>query len=454
MIPAHEVVERALAAARPGDGTAVVVDEVVHAHLRWAGDTATRAGHVVERRVHVVVLTPAGTAGVVSGGGALDASGVRDLVASASAAARRPEAEGGAGPLVPADRPEAPDWREPAADAPPHALAETAAEVAEAARDFARRGRVLHGYAEHEVRTTLLGTTTGLRLRHVQPRTLLDLTARAADPPASSWAGAEVDSPAELDLPAVLASLERRLDWSARRLDLTPGRYEVLLPPSCTADLMRQLYWSAGARDAEDGRSAFAGRLGDRLSSRALTLRSDPTAPGVACDPFVVARTSGADTSVSDNGLSLGPTSWITDGVLTALVHTRASAENAGAPVTPRVGNLVLQGRGDEPSLSEMIATTRHGLLLTSLWYLRDVDPRTLLLTGLTRDGVHLVRDGEVVAAVDDFRFNESPLHLLDRVLEVGPTSVTLAREWDDERTRTAMPPLRIADFAAVGRAA
>lgn len=453
MIGAHEVVERALAAGRTGDEVVVVVDDTVHAHLRWAGDTATRAGHVLERRVHAVVRTREGTAGVVSASGALDAAGVSGLVEAATAAARRPEAES-AGPLVAADRPEAPDWRDPAADAPADVLAKTAAQVAEAARDFAARGRVLHGYAEHEVRTTVLGTTTGLRLRHVQPTTVVDLTARAAQAPASSWAGAEADVPAELDLPALLGSLEQRLDWSARRLDLTPGRYEVLLPPSCTADLMRQLYFSAGARDAEDGRGPFTGRLGDRLSGQPLTLRSDPGAPGVTCDPFVVARTSGADTSVADNGLALGPTSWITGGVLSSLVHTRESAARAGAPVTPRVANLVLEGAAGGPSLPEMIAGTRHGLLLTSLWYLRDVDPATLLMTGLTRDGVHLVRDGEVVGAVDDFRFNESPLHLLDRVLEVGGPTVALAREWDDERTRTAMPPLRVAGFAAVSRAA
>jgi predicted Zn-dependent protease len=232
----------------------------------------------------------------------------------------------------------------------------------------------------------------------------------------------------------------------------------VLLPPSCTADLLKHLYRSAGGRDAGEGRTAFSvpgggTRLGDRLAALPLTLRSDPAYKGLECDPFVVARVSGATTSVADNGLALGPTNWITDGVLTALVHTRASARHAGRPVTPRIGNLVLEGPAGGPStLSEMIASTRRGLLLTSLWYLREVDTRALRLTGLTRDGVYVVRDGEVVGcSTDDFRFNESPLHLLDRVTEVGPTSVTLPREQDDERTRTAMPPLRVMDFSVVG---
>ncbi|MCP2167750.1 metallopeptidase TldD-related protein [Goodfellowiella coeruleoviolacea] len=454
MIPAHEVVERALAEARPGDGVVAVVDETVRSHLRWVGATATSAAHVLDRRVHLAVLTARGTAGVVSASGAVDAAAVHDLVAAAARAARRPDAEADLPPLVPADQPEAPHWRDPAATAPPAALTGLATDAAEAARCRAPRGRVLHGYAEHEVRTTWVGSTTGLRLRHVQPTALIDVTARDEHLAASSWAGAEVDDPTQFDLPALLTGLDQRLDWSARRTPLRPGRYEVLLPPSCTADLMRQLYWSAGARDAQDGRSPFSGRLGDRLSGLPLTLRSDPGEPGLACDPFVVARTSGADTSVSDNGLALRPTSWITDGVLTALVHTRASANRAGTPVTPRIGNLILDGPPGGPSLPELIASTVDGLLLTSLWYLRDVDPRTLLLTGVTRDGVHLVRDGEVVAAVDDFRFNDSPVRLLDRITEVGSTTAALAREWDDERTRTAMPPLRVADFAAVSPAA
>jgi predicted Zn-dependent protease len=94
-----------------------------------------------------------------------------------------------------------------------------------------------------------------------------------------------------------------------------------------------------------------------------------------------------------------------------------------------------------------MAAATGRGLLLTSLWYIREVDPQTLLLTGLTRDGVYLVEGGEVVGAVNNFRFNESPVDLLRRTTEVGATELTLSREWADYFTRTAMPPLRIPDF-------
>jgi predicted Zn-dependent protease len=102
---------------------------------------------------------------------------------------------------------------------------------------------------------------------------------------------------------------------------------------------------------------------------------------------------------------------------------------------------------GGTASLDEMIASTERGLLLTCLWYIREVDPQTLLLTGLTRDGVYLVENGKVQGAVNNFRFNESPVDLLGRISEVGRTEHTLPREWNDYFTRTAMPPIRVGDF-------
>ena len=94
-----------------------------------------------------------------------------------------------------------------------------------------------------------------------------------------------------------------------------------------------------------------------------------------------------------------------------------------------------------------MIANTKRALLVAALWYIRTVDPRTLLLTGLTRDGVYLVEDGEVVGAVNNYRFNESPVDMLRRATEAGVSEVTLPREWGDWATRAKMPSLRIPDF-------
>ena len=170
--------------------------------------------------------------------------------------------------------------------------------------------------------------------------------------------------------------------------------------------------------------------------------------PGLECEPFVTAASSGATASVFDNGLPLDRTSWIADGKLSALLQTRATAELTGLALTPGIDNLMLSVPGATGSTDDLVASTRgRSLLLTCLWYIREVDAQTLLLTGLTRDGVYVVDDGEVIGAATNFRFNESPVQLLDRIASASATEPCLPREWNDYFTRTAMPAVRIEGF-------
>ena len=215
---------------------------------------------------------------------------------------------------------------------------------------------------------------------------------------------------------------------------------------------MVYLYWTASARDAAEGRTVFSlpgggTRIGERLTESPLSLFSDPAYPGMQCAPFVVSHASGATESVFDNGLPLERTAWIDNGQLAALGQTRHSAALTSGALTPMIDNLALEVAGASSSTADLIASTDRGLLLTTLWYIREVDPQTLLLTGLTRDGVYLVEGGEVVGAVNNFRFNESPVDLLSRVVGASTTEVALPREWSDFFTRVAMPTLRVADF-------
>ncbi len=149
--------------------------------------------------------------------------------------------------------------------------------------------------------------------------------------------------------------------------------------------------------------------------------------------------------SVFDNGMDIERVDWIRDGVINALAYPRATAAEFDVPVAVAADNVLMTG--GSASLEDMIAQTERGLLLNALWYIREVDPPTMLLTGLTRDGVYLVEDGQVTAAVNNFRFNESPLDLLRRASQVGVSEATLPREWADLVTRVAMPSLRIPDF-------
>jgi predicted Zn-dependent protease len=189
-------------------------------------------------------------------------------------------------------------------------------------------------------------------------------------------------------------------------------------------------------------------RLGETITSLPFTLYSDPDEAGVECLPFVAAGASSSDVSVFDNGLPCSRTDWIRDGVLAHLRYHRAGAAKSEAAMTPFTDNLILRcGENEGGSVDDMVARTEKGLLLTCLWYIREVDPATLLVTGLTRDGVYVIENGKVVGAANNFRFNESPVDLLVRATEVGTPVRSLGREFGEYLNRTIMPPLRIPDY-------
>jgi len=249
-----------------------------------------------------------------------------------------------------------------------------------------------------------------------------------------------------------VAEIHQRLQWASTPIELPAGRYEAILPPIAVADLMIYLYWTLSARNAADGRTVFSRRgggtrVGDQLSALPFELRGDPEEPDLACMPFLTASASSEVASVFDNGAPLSRTAWIKDGVLENLFTPRADARRDGTRFAAPIDNLVLELPGAIGATEDLVARTERGLLLTCLWYIREVDPAMLLLTGLTRDGVYLVEDGQIKGAVNNFRFNESPVDLLGRAVESGATTRTMSREWGDEFNRTCMPPLRIPDF-------
>jgi predicted Zn-dependent protease len=239
-------------------------------------------------------------------------------------------------------------------------------------------------------------------------------------------------------------------------------------------------FYGMGGQDAEDGRTVFSAsgdgrtRVGERVSDVPFTLYSDPFEPGVECLPFVAVGSSDSESSVFDNALPLERVDWIKDGHLAHLRYHRAGAARSGVDVAPYIDNLMLRAGGggggistavdgggistavdgggistavDGGTVDEMVARTERGLLLTCLWYIREVDPATALLTGLTRDGVYVIEDGVVIGAANNFRFNESPVDLLARATEVGTSVRALGRELGEYLNRCIMPALRIPDF-------
>ena len=448
MISAQQVIDSALAeAARQGkaDETIVTVTDRSDAALRWANNSMTTNGVSVQRTTTVVSVVRRGDRGHVASltSSEVDPAVIPALVAaSQEAALSAPEARDAAPPLPASDTPA--DWDA----AIPATGVEVFAGVADAlARGFPRSDR-LFGYARHILETTFVATSGGLRRRYTQPTGSVEINAKRGA--GSAWAG--TNTPDFIDVPteSMLEDLSTRLGWAQNVVELPAGRYETILPPSAVADLMIYLSWSMDGRGAQEGRTAFSApgggtRVGEKLTDLPLTVYSDPTAVGLECMPFVSTASSNERVSAFDNGMGIDRVDWIRDGVINALGYPRAAAAEFGAPVAVAADNLLMTGGTD--SLADMIAGTERGLLLTTLWYIRTVDPTVLLLTGLTRDGVYLIEDGRVSAAVNNFRFNESPLDLLRRVTQAGVSEATLPREWGDWATRAAMPSLRIPDF-------
>ncbi len=448
----QEIVEAGLSAAGGIKGCVVIVTCTAIANVRWARTTLTTNGETfsVSTAVVAVVDVDGGTAAGSVTGQVNSIEDVGQLVANAVDAARQ------AGPADDAaDLPDAlttMDWALPAGLATSDELASVTPALGEIFVQ-ARLDEIEHfGYAEQAVITTYVGTSTGTRARFEGPEARLELTAKSHGRSRSAWAGRSGRRLNELDVAGADIELRQGLVWQGTRIEIEPGRHTAVLSPSATADLIIDLYWSSMARDAAEGRSVWstAGggtRIGDVVADTRVTLSSDPSWTGMEAIPFATAVASSAASSVFDNGLPLHPITWIQQGVLRNLISTRSTAAEAKVPLAIAIDNLRMDIEGAHGSTADVIARVQDGLLITCLWYNRVVDAQTLLLTGLTRDGVYVICDGKVIGAATNFRFNDSPVDVLTRVIDAGDTVPTLAREFGDYFNRAAMPTLVVKDY-------
>lgn len=426
-------IEEAIGALGSG---CIVVSERTQANLRWANNALTTSGQMHSRTGTVVVFRD-GEETIESG----PVDSAEDLAALVAKA-------GGAGSPSPATD-IAEDFTSPAVSTDITVFATLAAGLGNQFQRAADDDIVLFGFAEHQMDTIWVATSKGVRRRAVVPMGRVELNAKSADLTNSAWIGQASRDFTDVNIGELCDQVRRRLSWGERRIDLPAGRYEVLLPPSAVADLLIVASWTMSGRDAREGRNVYAGpkgttRIGERLASLPVSLWSDPSSAELPCPDFAVATSNVPGiVSVRDNGEPVSRVDWLTDGVLTNLVEPRtASNEHLVFPTE----NLFCTA-GGVSSLDEMVSSTKRGLLLTCLWYIREVDPQSLLLTGLTRDGVYLIEDGQVVGAVNNFRFNESPIDLLRRATEASVPEFALCREWNDYFTKTSVPALRIPDF-------
>ena len=290
MIPAQEVVELGLrAAAESGrcDETIVIVSDRAEASLRWAGNSMTTNGVATSRTTTIVSVVRRGDSAHLGTrrSSAVDEGAVAALVFAAEDAAHgAPEARDNAPLLTGTGEPA--DWGYPV----PGTGAGVFAELARALSNGFGRSDRLYGFAHHVVETTLVATSTGVRRRFTQPTGSVEINAKRGG--ASAWVGISTPWFAAVPIDAMLTELSMRLDWSRRTVELPAGRYETLMPPSTVAYMMIYLGWSMDGRGAQEGRTALSApgggtRVGEKLTDLALTMYSDPLAPGLECAPFV-----------------------------------------------------------------------------------------------------------------------------------------------------------------------
>ena len=431
------------------DGGVVIGGNSATNNLRWANSALTTNGDAIDQTLSIsaFVEVPDGIASGMSSGQIRSRDDIEDLVTASKASAVS------AGPSVDAmelvSGPQHTDFHDPASDLDVHEISHIANGLSEI---FSLKDQEFFGYAEQSLDTTYVGTSSGTRMRYSERTSRFELCAKSVDRKRSAWSGQGGTTLTDVDTHKHLIDVTQKLDIQLKQVDTSPGRHRVCLSPSAVSDLMIYLLWSSAARDAAEGRSAFSNvkggtRVGEKLSSRKLTLVTDPNISGIETFDHVVNLGSSALGSAFDTGLKIDRTELISDGVLTALGSSRHAAQVAKLPFTPLTDNISLVDSQGTGSLTDLAKRMGEGLLVTCLWYIREVDPQNLLLTGLTRDGVYVVSGGEIVGATNNFRFNESPIDMLSRVVDAGETVPCLPREWADWFSRAQVAPLTIEGF-------
>jgi len=431
------------------DGGVVIGGNSATNNLRWANSALTTNGDAIDQTLSIsaFVSVSGGVASGMSSGQIRSRDDVEALVAASKASAIS------AGPSIDAmdlvSGPQHSDFNNPASALDVAEISHISNGLSEI---FGHRESQFFGYAEQSLDTTYVGTSSGTRMRYSERTSRFELCAKSHDRKRSAWSGQGGTSLHDVATHDHFPEVAQKLEIQKTQIDSEPGRHRVTLSPSAVSDLMIYLLWSSAARDAAEGRSAFSNvkggtRVGEKLSSRSLTLATDPNLPGIETFDHVVNLGSSALGSAFDTGLEIERSELITNGILSALGSSRHAAQEAKLPFTPLTDNISLVDAQGQGSLTELASRMGDGLLVTCLWYIREVDPQNLLLTGLTRDGVYVVSGGEIVGATNNFRFNESPIDMLSRVIDAGETVPCLPREWADWFSRAQVAPLTIEGF-------
>jgi predicted Zn-dependent protease len=429
---AQRIIESAVKLGR-SDAIEVNIGGGRQRNVRFAANQMSTAGLVTD--LSMVVSSSFGPKHAVVTTNDLSPEGIERAVRQSEAIARLAPDDPEAMPRLPQQTitplPQA--WNEATANLDAGACAR----AAQSALGPARTKNTLQaaGFLQVDANINCLGNNSGMFQYHRGTKANYTLTVRTNDGTGSGWAGAEEPSFGAIDFDKISARAIEKAELSRNPVAIEPGRYTVILEPQAVGDLISLVAFYADARSADEGRSPFikpggGNKIGEKIVDERVTLYSDPYDPKILADPF------------DGEGFPLTRRNWIDKGVLTELQYGRFWAKKQGKQPTGGANNILLAG--GTTSREEMIASTQRGILISRLWYLREVDPRTLLYTGLTRDGTFLIENGRVTRSIKNMRFNESPLFLLNNLEALGPQERVAGIE---ALIPCVMPLLKARDF-------
>ncbi len=428
---AQAIVERAVKLSK-ADAVRVSVNSARETNLRFADNQMSTSGVTTNSTIRIQSVFGKRKASVVTNDRSDD--GLRRAVEQSEALARlAPEDPEYLGELPPQTYAPVNAWFDRTADLSAEDRAKaamTALAPARAAKDLTVAGFIICNAS-----ASAIGNSAGLFAYHRGTSANYTLTARTTDGTGSGWVGSESNDWTAIDFQSVADRAIDKARRSRNPVGIEPGRYTVIFEPEATANLVSLMGGAFQARSADEGRSAFskAGggtRLGEKIVDERVTLLTDPADPLILGSPF------------DGEGMPTGKQTWVQNGVLNQLAYNRFWANKQGKTATGGAQSLRMASGKD--TIESMIASTTRGVLVTRLWYLRPLDARTLMYTGLTRDGTFLIENGKIARSIKNFRFNDSPLFMLNNLEGVGTAVRTAGGEGGPG---VAMPPIKVRDF-------
>ncbi|WP_373061741.1 TldD/PmbA family protein [Gemmatimonas sp.] len=298
------------------------------------------------------------------------------------------------------------------------------------------------GFIECRAGASALANSKGLFAYDSSSSVTMTTTVRSPDGTGSGWACTDGNTFSDLDPARVAATAVQKAKDSRNPVAIEPGRYTTILESTAVGNLVQLIAGAMQARSADEGRSFFSkagggNKIGLKVVDERVTLLTDP-----ADSP----STSGG---YDGDGMPLEAVTWIENGVVKNLNYDRFWAQKQGVQATRAGGGggRSLRMPGGTTSIADMVKSTERGILVTRFWYIRGVDPRTILYTGLTRDGTFLIENGKVTRPIKNFRFNESPIFFLNNLEAMGPTIRINASENLGAGGAVYMPPIKVRDF-------